>query len=440
MTFQRLFPLYKPACFYLVGLAIFFFTSYGLANSYTASLDVVPSLSYSWEKYIPFLPWTIIPYWSIDLLYGISLFICTTKRELHLHALRLFAASCFCCICFIIFPLACRAEIPDVSNPVFHFLFFDIQAVDTPFNQAPSLHIALAWLVWLRFYAHTKGIIRPLFTAWFILIGISVLTCYQHHFIDVPLGLLLGVLISYIIPLKTYVRHIPPIGLKRKKLALFYLLSCLLLALPAFFCKGAALWLLWPALSCLIVCLGYMGYGTVVFQKDESGKLSLSARFLLAPYLVMTRLSQCYFMRNIPTISPITQNLYIGSRPFSAKIQQDGLFDMTAELDSSHISCPHKIIFPWMDLTPLPPHDLQQAGKALLQLSQQGSVLVCCALGLSRSAAAAAAFLVLSGQAPSVIQAIELIQKFRPQILLNSHQIAYLLQWEQIYIIKKSFQ
>lgn len=145
MKLTEIFPLWKQAGLLLLILSVFFFWSYSLANNYTFSLDIVPSISYNWEQYIPFWPWTIIPYWSMDLLYALSLFICTSKKELEIHALRLFTASCICCTCFILFPLRCSFVLPEISNPFFHWLMIDSSLVSTPFNQAPSLHIALVW-------------------------------------------------------------------------------------------------------------------------------------------------------------------------------------------------------------------------------------------------------------------------------------------------------
>ena len=50
---------------------------------------LAPSIVFAWERSIPFLDWTIIPYWSINVFYGLSLFVCATRTELDTHARRL---------------------------------------------------------------------------------------------------------------------------------------------------------------------------------------------------------------------------------------------------------------------------------------------------------------------------------------------------------------
>ena len=65
----------------------------------------VGSVVFDWERGIPFLPWTIVPYWSIDAFYGLSLLVCTSKAELDNHARRLLTAQIVAVTCFILFPL-----------------------------------------------------------------------------------------------------------------------------------------------------------------------------------------------------------------------------------------------------------------------------------------------------------------------------------------------
>ncbi|HEV2686197.1 MAG TPA: serine/threonine protein phosphatase, partial [Actinomycetota bacterium] len=73
---------------WLAFLAPFFFASYGLANWSASLRESVPAIVFDWERAIPFWPWTIVPYWIIDALYGASLFLCATRRELDTHARR----------------------------------------------------------------------------------------------------------------------------------------------------------------------------------------------------------------------------------------------------------------------------------------------------------------------------------------------------------------
>lgn len=435
MKLTKLFPLWKQALFALICVGGFFFLSYGLANKYTVSLSYVPSVTFWWEKYIPFVPWTIIPYWSLDLLYGISLFICLSKKELLIHSFRLFAASCFCCTCFILFPLSFSTPVPEVSNPIFGKLFAFLYSIDESFNQAPSLHIALAWLVWLRFRAHSSGKFYLILSAWFVLIGVSVLTCYQHHFIDVPLGFLAGVLISYLLPMQSFERILSADYFKRVKLGFFYLLGCFSCVVLACIFKGFALWLFWPAISLLIVALGYFLWGTAIFQKDMQGKMSLSARVILAPYLLGTYISKLYFTRNLPECTQITKQVYLGALPLKDTIKTDGLLDLTAEFDTSAIKCKNKIICPRMDLTAQTPVQIQEAVSKLTQLTESGTVLVCCALGLSRSATIVAAYLMSQNHSLTVEDAVNKIKQLRPQATFDEEEIFSLKKWQQISII-----
>jgi protein-tyrosine phosphatase len=57
--------------------------------------------------------------------------------------------------------------------------------------------------------------------------------------------------------------------------------------------------------------------------------------------------------------------------------------------------------------------------------------LVCCALGYSRSAAAAAAWLVAKGRASSVDAAIASIQERRRKVVLTEAHRARLATWAQ---------
>jgi membrane-associated phospholipid phosphatase len=90
-----------------------------------------------------------------------------------------------------VFPLRFTFERPAVDG-VFGPLYGALAGFDLPYNRAPSLHIAVLVVLWARFAPALTRVQRACLGSWFVLIGVSVLTTYQHHVIDVPAGLLLG--------------------------------------------------------------------------------------------------------------------------------------------------------------------------------------------------------------------------------------------------------
>lgn len=186
--------LIRRGVLWLLLLGPLFFLSYGLSNTFTAGRSDVGSLVFAWESSIPLWPWTILPYWSIDLLYGLSFLLPLSRLEMDRHALRLLSAQLICIAGFLLWPLRFTFERPELQG-VFGWLFDVLMGFDKPFNQAPSLHIALLVIIWAMFARHTRGrLVRWLLHGWMGLIGLSVLTTWQHHFIDVPSGAVAGAL------------------------------------------------------------------------------------------------------------------------------------------------------------------------------------------------------------------------------------------------------
>lgn len=262
-----------------------------------------------------------------------------------------------------------------------------------------------------------------------MLIAASVLTTWQHHFIDVISGFIVAVAISYAIPIEGQWRWKRPSPHALRLAAKYATASALFSLLGLLISYGSIL--LWPAVALLIVSLGYAGLGTSVFQKNDAGHLSLSARLLLWPYLTGARVSRKWFSRHIPAVSPILDGIFLGGFPGKFTLP-NAVLDLTAEFHRKAPSAFRWSAHPLMDLTP---PALQDIDDILLKLSQlrltNDTVLVCCALGLSRSATVVAAWLLAKNHVSSVPQAIALIKHHRPQIVLTPAHIQVLETYKE---------
>lgn len=415
---------WRRAGLWLLLLGPFFFLSYGFANWYAAQSANVGSIVFAWEQHIPFIPWTIIPYWSIDLLYAISLFVCTSKAELDSHARRLLTAQVIAVTCFIAFPLTFSFTRPDIAG-VSGWLFKILGEFDQPFNQAPSLHIALLVILWVLFPRHLpRSLIWP-FHILGILIAVSVLTTYQHHFIDVPSGALLGWLCVWLWPqdggsmlqMDKSLRKQP----RRWCIAGYYLLASTGLVVVAFYFAGIFLWLLWPAVSLLLVAVNYTYVGSKGFQKDANGRMSPAAKWLFYPYLLGALINSRLWTWRHARMTHIMDNVYLGRFPAQQDIrahQFHSVLDMTAEFAASHDRIKW---FALANLDLLVPADqeLIRAAQLIEQQQQQGKLLVTCALGYSRSAMAVLTWLLLTKRTDNVEQALALLRDKANNIVIN---------------------
>ncbi|ALM87106.1 hypothetical protein ASB57_19510 [Bordetella sp. N] len=443
---------------WLVFLGPFFFLSYGYANHYSSALPHVGSFVYDWEQGLPFWPWTILPYMSIDLFYAASLFLCTSRAELRTHAARLFAATVVSVVCFLVFPLRFSYTRPATSG--FNGWLFDLlTGFDLPFNQAPSLHISLLMILWTCYARHLRGAWRWTMHAWFTLIGVSVLTTYQHHFIDVWTGAAVGVLCLYLLPgapwtlrfgraaaaaspdaqaptpKASHVSSMDSDVARHRQLARRYALGCvafLLLALVALQMNWVTVTLLlcWPAFALAMVALAYRGQGERVFQKQD-GRMRWPARWALGTYLLAAWISSRLYTRRVAPYVEVYPGVWIGRAPSAGDLRRGGftaVVDLAAEfparpaalrLDYAQVSM--------LDLVFPTEAQLSAAAGAIVAARQRaeatvqkaggdvsgrggvpassGRLLIHCALGYSRSALAVAAWRARQGEDPESVLA-----------------------------------
>lgn len=166
---------------------------YGLANWWTSRRSDVGLGVFEWERSIPFVGWTIVPYLSICGFFVLSFFVDTEPRALRLHVARLLLVLVVSVACYAAFPLRFTFERP-LTDGAIGWMFDALMACDMPYNRAPSLHIGVLSVLWVRFAPHARGWAGLGLRAWFVMIAVSVLTTYQHHVLDVPAGAALGAL------------------------------------------------------------------------------------------------------------------------------------------------------------------------------------------------------------------------------------------------------
>ena len=190
-------PKFAKALTVSVALSILFLIVYGGCNWITARRANVGLFYFEWERAIPFVPFFILPYMSIDLFFVVAPFLCRTDHELSILAKRITTAIFVAGICFLIFPL--RFAFPRPHADGFLGAIFDwFRGMDAPYNLLPSLHAALMLILADVYLRNTRGLIRVAITIWFVLIALSPLLTYQHHLIDIAGGFVLAALCFWI--------------------------------------------------------------------------------------------------------------------------------------------------------------------------------------------------------------------------------------------------
>ncbi|MEI2782537.1 MAG: phosphatase PAP2/dual specificity phosphatase family protein [Candidatus Competibacter sp.] len=405
-----------------------FFLIYGACNGLTSLRAEVGSFFFEWERHIPVVPWTIIPYWSLDVFYAFSVLLCRSRLELDRHAWRIVTAVLLSAVGFLLFPLRFGFPRPEVEG-MFGPLFQALYGFDQPFNQAPSLHISLGMIMWTLYAKYTRGPLRWLLHGWFALICASTLTTWQHHFIDLPAGALVGVIAFWLFPdpatdgVGKTVAYRPLGGMRLARRYLLGVLACIALALQG----GYWLLLLWPGFALGAVAVAYMGVGPAVFRK-RGGRLSVAAIILLGPYLIGQSLSWRWYLRRMGApLSEIVPGVFIGARlddreaiVFAAAHPDRFVLDLTGDFDEAgSLREGDYANLQLMDLIEPPPDALRDAATWIEAAVGQGkTVFVHCALGYSRSALIVAHWLATTGRVRSIREALERVRAARPGIVV----------------------
>ena len=336
-------------------------------------------------------------------------------------------------VCFIAYPLTFTWEKP-LTDGLTGRLFSALAGFDQPYNQAPSLHIILTMVIgrfyWYRFATWA----RPLWLAWLLLIAVSVLTTYQHHFIDIPTGVLVGCLVLWLLPWQGNqaasfaVFRLPSnpfISLPKPKRSPVHLrwvwlyASCtVVLSLLAFGLQAAWYGLLWPALALLWLAAVYGHADAAAWQKQATGKHTLAVSLFALPLRLMYRVNMAYWLRGKALSAQVTERIHVGS--ILAAPDFHAVVDVCAEYPLAVMPSYYATV-PMLDMVPADVAALRAAADALHQMLQQQNqpVLVCCALGYSRSVAVVLVYLLRQRHAHDLQAALKLLQQARPDMVVS---------------------
>ncbi|MGH6933224.1 MAG: dual specificity protein phosphatase family protein [Dongiaceae bacterium] len=206
---------------------------------------------------------------------------------------------------------------------------------------------------------------------------------------------------------------------RRLVIAAQYALGAVALGLGALGIGGYGLGLLWPAMSLALVAGNYVIFGPDGFRKRPDGRIELPAMVLFAPYMMGAWINSRIWTRAEPRQVSVRQGIMLGRIPSRREATQFAtIIDLCAEFPATSRQVNWRS-FPMLDLVPPDASRLRAAVAAIEEARANGTVLVCCALGYSRSACALACWLLSGGHAANVSDAVEQIRRVRPRIVLS---------------------
>lgn len=138
-----------------------------------------------WELSLPFVPWMILVYNSIHLLFLVPLFVMPAAQISRLGRSMLLA-TVIAGIIFLAFPAPAGFIRPE-QVPGWDDWYKALYAVDGSGNTLPSLHITYSWLV-VGALTRYRPLLRPYLYFWMMAIMLSVVLIRQHHAADILAG------------------------------------------------------------------------------------------------------------------------------------------------------------------------------------------------------------------------------------------------------------
>jgi membrane-associated phospholipid phosphatase len=164
-----------------IWLTLLFLLTYTTTNRLSALRTNHFRLYFDRELSIPFVPWMIWVYLSINLFLALPLAVLNIA-DIHRFARAVALATVAAALAHLLLPTQLGWTQPACFK------------LDLPHNLAPSLHVAYAVLAGAVVWSGaTARWLRVLSGAWLALLISSVLLVHQHHLLDVVTGAALGI-------------------------------------------------------------------------------------------------------------------------------------------------------------------------------------------------------------------------------------------------------
>lgn len=149
------------------------------------------------DNAIPFLVWTVVPYFILVL--GMYFIAFVNNRENFLAAITaLTIAVCINYTIYLIFPTTIDRPPVPTQTGITYDLYRWLISIDTPGNCLPSGHITSPAIGCWYLSRHKTKLRIPILVV-FSLLAATTLTTKQHYLIDIPAGLVtatIGILIA----------------------------------------------------------------------------------------------------------------------------------------------------------------------------------------------------------------------------------------------------
>jgi len=368
--------------------AVTFQALYGACSAAAARAGVTRSIAIPWDAAVPFVPWMLLPYMtSVPLLVAAFLLV-PDRQGLRALSQRCLLATALATLAFALWPLRITALDAAPAQALPALLWRVVNAVDAPFNQWPSLHVAYCVVLWPALRAATpRAAVRAAVLAWLALVVASTVLVHRHFLPDVAGGLALGALCLAVVPAR---RETPAVALHYTVAALAASVLGLTLA-PTWPC-------LWLAAGFAVVAVAY-ARGDADFLRKRGGGFPVATWALHAPYLLGYRLAwlAVRWRERAPAVRPFDDGVWIGrrlARTELALLPPDCVvIDLASELPTTPGLGDRVRAFGLLDIVPPSPQRLAEIAGAIAAARAAGRpVYVHCAMGWRRSREAAEAW------------------------------------------------